>query len=141
VSAVCYAWTRRFGHRRDLLRLISDIDRRNAQIVTLCQQVSETALGRRPDKRRRRLIRREPNKSSSVSLEDDAGILSSIRLTLYKRTARASRENSPLLPTECGRLKGFSAIEEVVARLTERFSSDSPDFTALDNALNLDGPI
>jgi hypothetical protein len=46
-----------------------------------------------------------------------------------------------LLPTECGRLKGFSAIEEVVAGLTERFSSDSPDFTALDNALDLDSPI
>jgi hypothetical protein len=35
VSAVRYTWTRRFGHRRDLLRLTSDIDRRNAQIVTL----------------------------------------------------------------------------------------------------------
>jgi hypothetical protein len=139
VSAVRHAWTRRSGHRRDLLRLTSDIDRRNAQIVTLCQKVSETALGRRPDKRRRRPTRREPDKSPSVSSEDDAGILGSIRL--YKRAARTSQENGPLLPTECGRLKGFSAIEEVVAGLTERFSSDSPDFTALDNALDLDSPI
>jgi hypothetical protein len=87
----------------------------------------------------RRPTRREPDKSPSVSSEDDAGILGSIRL--YKRAARTSQENGPLLPTECGRLKGFSAIEEVVAGLTERFSSDSPDFTALDNAIDLDSPI
>jgi hypothetical protein len=46
-----------------------------------------------------------------------------------------------LLSTEYGHLKGFSAIEEVVAGLTERFLSDSPDFTALDNAIDLDSPI
>lgn len=127
VAAVRRAWTRSSGHRRDLLQLNADIDRRNAQVVTMCQHVSEAALGRRPDKRRSRRgkegsARRPPLRTS----DDDAGVLGSIRL--YKRAARMSQENGPLLPTEAGRLMGLSAIGEVAAGLAGRFSSDSASF-------------
>lgn len=51
----------------------------------------------------------------------DDGLLGSVRL--YKRAARSSSENGPLLPTEEGRLRGLSALEEVTSRLAERFTS------------------
>ena len=135
-DAVCREWGRRTEHRRDLLQLTSDVERQSAQIVAMCQQVSEAALGKRPDKRRRYQTRKGPNGSQSVSAEDDASIVSSIRL--YKRAARSSQENGPLLPTPNARLKGLSAIEEVAAGLSERFSSESPGFATLDNAFEPD---
>lgn len=125
VDAVRRAWARRCGHRRDLLRWTSDVDRRNAQVVAICQQVSEAALGKRPDRRPRRPAGRDRTQGPSVAAEDDASVLDSIRL--YKRAARTSRENGVLLPTESGRLKGLSAIEEVAAGLAERFSSEPSD--------------
>lgn len=125
VDAVRRAWTRRSGHRPDLLRLTSDVDRRNAQIVALCQQVSEAALGKRPDKRRTRSTGKDTNKGLYTSPEDEGGVIGSIRL--YKRAARTSRENGVLLPTETGRVKGISAIEEVAAGLAERFSARGSD--------------
>lgn len=130
---------RRTGHRRDLRRLMSDVERRGAQVVAVCQQVSEAALGKRPDKPRKCPLRKGPDRSRSIGSEDDGGMLGSIRL--YKRTARTSQENGPLLPTESGRLKGLSAIEEVVAGLSEHFSSDSPGFATLDDALEPDDAI
>jgi hypothetical protein len=136
-DAVRREWSRRAEHRRDLLQLTSDVERRSAQIVAMCQQVSEAALGKRPDKRRRYRTRRGPSSGRPAGAEDDASILGSIRL--YKRAARSSQENGPLLPTASARLKGLSAIEEVAAGLSERFSSDSPGLATLDDAFESDG--
>ena len=136
-DAVRREWGQLAASRRDLLRLTSDTDRRSAQIVAICQQVSEAALGKRPDKRRRYQARKVPNSGRSVDAEDDASILGSIRL--YKRAARSSQENGPLLPTASARLKGLSAIDEVAAGLSERFSSGSPGFATLDDAFEPDG--
>jgi len=116
-DAVCREWGRRTEHGRDLLQLTSDVERRSAQIIAMCQQVSEAALGTRPDRRRRYQTRKGPSSSRSVGVEDDARILGSIRL--YKRAARSSQENGPLLPTPSARLEGLSAIEEVAAGLSE----------------------
>jgi hypothetical protein len=91
----------------------------------------------RLDKRRRYQTRKGPNSSRSVGAEDDASILGSIRL--YKRAARSSQENGPLLPTASARLKSLSAIEEVAAGLSERFSSDSPGLATLDDVFESDG--
>jgi hypothetical protein len=135
-DAVCREWGSRAGHRRDLLRLTSDVERRSAQIVAVCQQVSEAALGKRPDKRRKYSVGKGPDRSRSVGSEDDASMLTSIRL--YKRAARSSRENGPLLPTASARLKGLSAIEEVTAGLSERFSCDAPGSATLDDAFEPD---
>ena len=99
--------------------------------------MSEAALGKRPDKRRRHQTRKGPSSSRSAGAEDDASILGSIRL--YKRAARSSQENGPLLPTPSARLKGLSAIEEVAVGLSERFSSDSPGLATLDDAFESDG--
>lgn len=99
--------------------------------------MSEATLGKRPDKRRRHQTRKALNSSRSVYTEDDASILGSIRL--YKRAARSSQENGPLLPTTSVRLKGLSAIEEVAAGLSERFSSDVPGSATLDDAFEPDG--
>lgn len=124
VNAVRRSWTRHFGHKRDLLRLTPDIDQLNAQIVKMCQHVSETTLGRRPDRRRSRRAKHGPVKNPQPRpSDDDAGIMGSVRL--YKRAARVSQENGPLMPTEMGRLRGASAIEEVSEGLAKRFASQS----------------
>lgn len=87
-DAVCREWGCRARHRRDLLRFTSDVERRSAQIVALCQQVSEAALGNRPNKRRKCSVGKGPDRNRSVGSEDDASMLASIRL--YKRAARSS---------------------------------------------------
>jgi hypothetical protein len=80
-------------------------------------------LGRRPIERRRRsYFPKPPAEDPEVSTKEDPGILGSIRL--YKRAARMSRENAPLLPTEEGRRRGLSAIEEVTTGLKARFTPD-----------------
>lgn len=137
MDAVRRAWIRRCGHRRDLLQLTPDVDRRNAQIVAMCQHVSETALGKRAEKRQRRPLRKDPVKGPSVVSEDDASVLGSIRL--YKRAARTSGENGVLLPTESARLRGLSAVEEITNKLAERFSSNSSDSVTPDQAFDLEG--
>ena len=80
-------------------------------------------LGRRPIERRRRsYFPKPPVEDPEVSTKEDPGISGSIRL--YKRAARMSRENAPLLPTEEGRRRGLSAIEEVTTGLKARFTPD-----------------
>ena len=44
-----------------------------------------------------------------------------------------------MLPTASALLKGLSAIDEVAAGLSERFSSGSPSFATLDDAFEPDG--
>jgi hypothetical protein len=85
-------------------------------------------LGRRPIERRRRsYFPKPPAEDPEVSVKEDSGVLGSIRL--YKRTVRMSRENTPLLPTEEGRRRGLSAIEEVTTSLKARFT---PNFNPTD---------
>lgn len=124
VNAVRRSWTRHFGHCRDLLRTAPDIDQRNAQVVKMCQHISETMLGRRRDTRRSRRANDGSLASpQSQPSDDDSGIMGSIRL--YKRAARVSQENAPLMPTENGRMRGVSAIKEVAGGLARRFTSQS----------------
>jgi hypothetical protein len=123
VASVRKAWIRYSGGRRDLLRLTSDVERRNAQIVMMCQRISEMVLGRRSIERRRRSYLPLLPIDSEVSTKEDSSVLGSIRL--YKRAVRMSRENAPLLPTEEGRRRGLSAIEEVTTGLEARFTPDS----------------
>jgi hypothetical protein len=126
VASVRKAWIRYSGGRRDLLGLTSDVERRNAQIVMMCQRISEMVLGRRPIERRRRSylpLLPIDSEVSEVSTKEDSSVLGSIRL--YKRAVRMSRENAPLLPTEEGRRRGLSAIEEVTTGLKARFTPDS----------------
>jgi hypothetical protein len=100
-----------------------DIERRNAQIVEVCQRISGTVLGRRPIERRRRSSLPLRSKNPEACVKEDSSIIGSIRL--YKRAARMSRENAPLLRTGEGRRKGLSAIEEVTSDLQARFTPDS----------------
>jgi hypothetical protein len=94
----------------------------------ICQRIGEIILGRRPIERRRRsYFPKPPTEDPEVSTNEDSGILGSIRL--YKRAARMSRENALLLPTEEGRRRGLSAIEEVTTSLKARFT---PDFNPTD---------
>jgi hypothetical protein len=80
-------------------------------------------LGRRPIERRRRsYFLKPPAEDPEVSIKEDPSILGSIRL--YKRAARMSGENVPLLPTEEGRRRGLSAIKEVTTSLKARFTPD-----------------
>ena len=80
-------------------------------------------LGRRPIERQRRsYFPKPPAEDPEVSTKEDPGILGSTRL--YKRAARMSRENALLLPTEEGRRRGLSAIEEVTTGLKARFTPD-----------------
>ncbi|SMR62271.1 unnamed protein product [Zymoseptoria tritici ST99CH_1A5] len=76
------SWERSCGYRRDLFR---DADWRD---------------GPRKDY--------EPTAEPSVPEppDDDTGIAGSFRL--YKRAARASLENGPLLPTQTAQLQGLS---------------------------------
>ena len=70
-----------------------------------------------------------------MSAEGDSGVMGSIGL--YKRAARMSKENALLLPTEEGRRRGLSAVEEVTTALEARFASDrdsSPLLSRLDAA-------
>jgi hypothetical protein len=128
VASVREAWIRYSGGRRDLLRLTSDIERRNAQVVMIYQRIGETILGRRPIERRRlSYFPKPPTEDPEVSTNEDSGVLGSIRL--YKRAARMSRVNALLLPTEEGRRRGLSAIEEVTTGLKARFT---PDFNPTD---------
>jgi hypothetical protein len=80
-------------------------------------------LGRRSIERRRRSYLPLLPVDSEVSTKEDSSVLGSIRL--YKRAVRMSRENAPLLPTEEGRRRGLSAIEEVTTGLEARFTPDS----------------
>ena len=80
-------------------------------------------LGRRPIERRQRsYFPKPPVEDLEVSTKEDPGILGSTRL--YKCAARMSRENALLLPTEEGRRRGLSAIEEVTTSLKARFTPD-----------------
>jgi hypothetical protein len=123
VASVRKAWIRCSGGRRDLLRPTLDIERRNTRIVKMCQRISGMVLGRRPIERRQRSSPPLRSEHSDVCVEEDSGIMGSIRL--YKRAARMSRENAPLLPTGEGRRKGLSAIEEVTSDLQVRFTPNS----------------
>ena len=94
----------------------------------MCQRISRVILGRRPIERRRRSYFPKPStEDPEVSTKEDPGISGSIRL--YKHAARMSRENALLLPTEEGRRRGLSAIEEVTTSLKARFT---PDFDPTD---------
>jgi hypothetical protein len=118
------------------------------------QRISEMVLGRRLIERRRRSylpLLPIDSKVSEVSIKEDSSVLGSIRL--YKRTVRMSRENVLLLPTEEGRRRGLSTIEEVTTGLKARFTPDSessplrsyldtPDFDATDfDTTNFDSNI
>ena len=90
-------------------------------------------LGRRPIERRQRsYFPKPPVEDLEVSTKEDPGILGSTRL--YKCAARMSRENALLLPTEEGRRRGLSAIEEVTTSLKARFTPDlnPTDFNTTD---------
>jgi hypothetical protein len=108
-------------------------------------------LGRRLIERRRRSYLPLLPIDSEVSTKEDSSVLGSIRL--YKRTVRMSRENVLLLPTEEGRYRGLSTIEEVTTGLEARFTPDSessplrsyldaPDFDPTDfDTTNFDSNI
>lgn len=116
VDATRKAWILYSGHRRDLIELTPDVDRRNDQLVVICQRVSATALRKTPDKRRRRRVKENPTRSPPSQVTDyHASILGGIRL--YKCAVRMCQENRPLLPTDKARLKGISGVEEVAAGL------------------------
>jgi hypothetical protein len=133
LASVRKAWIRYSEGRRNLLQLTSDIERWNAQVVMIYQRIGEMILGRRPIERwRRSHFLKTPTEDPEVSTEEDSGVLGSIRL--YKRVARMSRENAPLLPTEEGRRRGLSTIKEVTTSLETRFTSnfDTPHFDTTD---------
>jgi hypothetical protein len=123
VASVREAWNRRSGGWHDLLQPTLDVKRRNAQIVKMCQGISEVVLGRRPIGRQWCSSPPLRSEHSDVCVEEDSSIMGSIRL--YKRAAWMSRENTPLLPTGEGRRKGLSAIEEVTSDLKARFTPNS----------------
>jgi hypothetical protein len=128
VASVREAWICCSRGRRDLLQSTSDIERRNAQVLMICQRISRMILGRRPiEQQQRSYFPKPPTEDLEVSVKEDPGILGSIRL--YKRAARMSRENTPLLPIEEGRRRGLSTIEEVMTSLKARFT---PDFDTAD---------
>lgn len=60
---------------------------------------------------------------------------------LYKYVVRSLQENSSLLLTISIRLKGLSAIEEVVAKLSKHFLSNMLGSITLDNVFKLDAII
>lgn len=61
-------------------------------------------------------------------------------IRLYRRAARVSRKIGAVVPTEIGRLRGVSAVEEVAGGLAQRFASQfatpsqssRPEFSSLD---------
>lgn len=57
-------------------------------------------------------------------------------IRLYKRAACTSRENNTLLPTERGRLRSLSAVEEAATGLAERFDSDPESAARADDVLD-----
>ena len=79
VASIRKAWIRCSGGRRDLLQSTSDIERRNAQVVMMCQRISRVILGRRPIERRRRSYFPKPStEDPEVSTKEDPGISGSI---------------------------------------------------------------
>ncbi|KAK2979211.1 hypothetical protein RJ640_003141 [Escallonia rubra] len=130
VEAVRRLWERCSGHRPHLFERTSHIDRRNDDLVEVCQRISKAILGEASNRRQsyRSRTSSAPPMPSAVPLhtddKDDYGIRGSIRL--YKRAVRISQENGPLLPTETGRNRGITAIEEVAEGFAHRFTSESP---------------
>lgn len=114
----------------------TDVDCLNSDLVRLCCTVAEDVLGLTPSTPPQ-VVRHDHHASASkADLIPGQGTHAALRL--YKAAARASQENSVLLPSADAKAKGISAIDEAFNILKARYQDPllpyPPESDAIDSS-------
>lgn len=102
---------------------MQDIDKINATLVKICQEVCRSTLGikKMQPNHANPKNRLKPKPKPKHNPADEQSAEASIRL--YKQTAVFSKENGVIVPTESARLRGVDAVTENYQILRDRYTS------------------